>query len=72
MNKYSWTSGIINLGKEEGVWHIDLKNGAGACGQGEPSNPPDATLTMDAQNFADMFAGIWHLIFILKLIKFKN
>ncbi|CAB3224422.1 unnamed protein product [Arctia plantaginis] len=44
-------------GKEEGVWHIDLKNGAGACGQGEPSNAPDATLTMDTQNFADMFTG---------------
>ncbi|XP_013143732.1 PREDICTED: hydroxysteroid dehydrogenase-like protein 2 isoform X1 [Papilio polytes] len=44
-------------GKEEGVWHIDLKNGEGACGQGEPKNPPDATLTMDSTNFAEMFAG---------------
>lgn len=44
-------------GKEEGVWHIDLKNGEGACGQGEPKNPPDATLTMDGKNFTDMFAG---------------
>ncbi|XP_075973837.1 hydroxysteroid dehydrogenase like 2 isoform X1 [Anticarsia gemmatalis] len=44
-------------GKEEGVWHIDLKNGDGACGQGEPKNAPDATLTMDTQHFADMFAG---------------
>ncbi|XP_030023793.1 hydroxysteroid dehydrogenase-like protein 2 isoform X2 [Manduca sexta] len=44
-------------GKEEGVWHIDLKNGDGACGQGEPKNPPDATLTMDGTNFAEMFAG---------------
>ncbi|XP_063534277.1 hydroxysteroid dehydrogenase-like protein 2 isoform X2 [Cydia strobilella] len=44
-------------GKEEGVWHIDLKNGDGACGQGEPKNPPDATLTMDSGNFSDMFAG---------------
>lgn len=44
-------------GKEEGVWHIDLKNGDGQCGQGEPKNPPDATLTMDGQHFADMFAG---------------
>ncbi|XP_014361630.2 hydroxysteroid dehydrogenase-like protein 2 isoform X2 [Papilio machaon] len=44
-------------GKEEGVWHIDLKNGDGACGQGEPRNPPDATLTMDSTNFAEMFAG---------------
>ncbi|NP_001040436.1 hydroxysteroid dehydrogenase [Bombyx mori] len=44
-------------GKEEGVWHIDLKNGEGACGQGEPKNPPDATLTMDGKNFTDMYAG---------------
>lgn len=44
-------------GKEEGVWHIDLKNGDGSCGQGEPKNAPDATLTMDSNNFADMFAG---------------
>ncbi|XP_047024320.1 hydroxysteroid dehydrogenase-like protein 2 isoform X1 [Helicoverpa zea] len=44
-------------GKEEGVWHIDLKNGDGVCGQGEPKNPPDATLTMDGQHFAEMFAG---------------
>ncbi|XP_049869540.1 hydroxysteroid dehydrogenase-like protein 2 isoform X2 [Pectinophora gossypiella] len=44
-------------GKEEGVWHLDLKNGEGSCGQGEPKNPPDATLTMDSKNFADMFAG---------------
>ncbi|CAH0723193.1 unnamed protein product, partial [Brenthis ino] len=44
-------------GKEEGVWHLDLKNGDGTCGQGEPKHPPDATLTMDSNNFADMFAG---------------
>ncbi|CAG9584861.1 unnamed protein product [Danaus chrysippus] len=44
-------------GKEEGIWHLDLKNGDGACGQGEPKHAPDATLTMDSSNFADMFAG---------------
>ncbi|KAJ2937906.1 hypothetical protein O0L34_g18730 [Tuta absoluta] len=44
-------------GKEEGVWHLDLKTGDGSCGQGEPKNPPDATLTMDSKNFTDMFAG---------------
>ncbi|XP_026324742.1 hydroxysteroid dehydrogenase-like protein 2 isoform X2 [Hyposmocoma kahamanoa] len=44
-------------GKEEGVWHLDLKNGDGACGKGEPKAAPDATLTMDSGNFADMFAG---------------
>ncbi|XP_045448462.1 hydroxysteroid dehydrogenase-like protein 2 isoform X2 [Melitaea cinxia] len=44
-------------GKEEGIWHIDLKNGEGSCGQGEPKHPADATLTMDSTNFADMFSG---------------
>ncbi|XP_041977988.1 hydroxysteroid dehydrogenase-like protein 2 isoform X1 [Aricia agestis] len=44
-------------GKEEGVWHLDLKNGDGMCGQGEPKHPADAILTMDSNNFADMFAG---------------
>ncbi|XP_026728961.1 hydroxysteroid dehydrogenase-like protein 2 isoform X2 [Trichoplusia ni] len=44
-------------GKEEGIWHIDLKNGDGACGQGEPKNKPDATLTMDGKHFSEMFAG---------------
>ncbi|VVD03775.1 hydroxysteroid dehydrogenase-like protein 2 isoform X2 [Leptidea sinapis] len=44
-------------GKEEGVWHLDLKHGAGACGAGQPPRPADATLTMDGAHFADMFAG---------------
>lgn len=44
-------------GKEEGIWHIDLKNGEGSCGQGEPKHTADATLTMDSTNFADMFSG---------------
>ncbi|XP_047506924.1 hydroxysteroid dehydrogenase-like protein 2 isoform X1 [Pieris napi] len=44
-------------GKEEGVWHIDLKNEPGACGSGEPSSGADATLTMDGKHFAEMFAG---------------
>ncbi|XP_045497469.1 hydroxysteroid dehydrogenase-like protein 2 isoform X2 [Colias croceus] len=44
-------------GKEEGIWHLDLKNGDGACGAGEPKAAPDATLTMDGNHFAEMFAG---------------
>ncbi|KAH9640682.1 hypothetical protein HF086_007253 [Spodoptera exigua] len=54
-------------GKEEGVWHIDLKNGDGQCGQGEPKNPPDATLTMDGQHFAEMFAA-----FMMGKLKIKG
>ena len=61
---------IYDTGKEEGIWHLDLKNGDGSCGQGEPKNPPDATLTMDSNNFADMFAGnikIFYLYCIFKI-----
>lgn len=44
-------------GEEKGTWHLDLKNGAGSCGSGEPKVSPDATLTMKANNFHDMFSG---------------
>ncbi|XP_032671768.1 hydroxysteroid dehydrogenase-like protein 2 isoform X2 [Odontomachus brunneus] len=44
-------------GDEAGVWFIDLKNGQGATGKGEPSQPADATLTMDSQSFFAMFTG---------------
>lgn len=48
---------ILFLGNEEGVWFLDLKNGDGSCGKGEPQVPADATLTMDSKNFHDMFSG---------------
>ncbi len=44
-------------GDEAGTWFLDLKNAPGKCGQGEPENPPDATLTMDSKNFLLMFSG---------------
>ncbi|CAL7938953.1 unnamed protein product [Xylocopa violacea] len=44
-------------GDEAGTWFLDLKNGEGAAGKGKPSQPPDATLTMDSQNFFAMFSG---------------
>nr|XP_012217178.1 PREDICTED: hydroxysteroid dehydrogenase-like protein 2 [Linepithema humile] len=44
-------------GKESGTWFLDLKNGNGAIGKGEPSQPADATLTMDSDNFFAMFSG---------------
>ncbi|XP_070157637.1 hydroxysteroid dehydrogenase-like protein 2 [Polyergus mexicanus] len=44
-------------GKEAGVWFLDLKHGKGATGKGEPSQPADATLTMDSENFFAMFSG---------------
>lgn len=48
----------INItGNEAGTWYLDLKTGNGSTGKGEPSQPPDATLIMDSQNFFAMFAG---------------
>ena len=43
---------------ENGIWHLDLKNGSGAAGQGEPaSGASDVTFVMTSDMFVDMFAG---------------
>lgn len=44
-------------GDEPGTWFIDLKSGTGRCGKGDGGVTADATLTMDAKNFFDMFSG---------------
>lgn len=44
-------------GDEAGTWFLDLKSGSGRCGKGDGGVRPDATLTMEAKNFFDMFAG---------------
>ncbi|XP_076761855.1 hydroxysteroid dehydrogenase like 2 isoform X2 [Xylocopa sonorina] len=44
-------------GDEPGTWFLDLKNGKGEVGRGEPKQPPDATLTMDSQNLFALFSG---------------
>ncbi|XP_034255256.1 hydroxysteroid dehydrogenase-like protein 2 [Thrips palmi] len=44
-------------GAEEGLWHLDLKNGNGSTGKGKPEATPDCTLSMDSKNFFDMFSG---------------
>lgn len=49
---------VFNVkGDPDTVWHIDLKTGAGQCGKGPGSAPADATLTMKAADFGDLFAG---------------
>ncbi|CAH0564147.1 unnamed protein product [Brassicogethes aeneus] len=48
---------FVVTGDEAGKWYVDLKNGKGSCGQGEPKSAPDATLTMDSKNFFNMFSG---------------
>lgn len=44
-------------GDEAGIWFLDLKNGAGKCGKGDPPSQPDSTLSMDSKNFFEMFTG---------------
>ncbi|XP_052858537.1 hydroxysteroid dehydrogenase-like protein 2 [Drosophila gunungcola] len=44
-------------GAEQGTWFLDLKNGSGSCGSGTPPAAPDATLSMNSNNFFDMFSG---------------
>ncbi|KAH8332887.1 hypothetical protein KR074_002340 [Drosophila pseudoananassae] len=44
-------------GSEQGTWFLDLKNGTGSCGTGTPPSAPDATLSMNSNNFFDMFSG---------------
>lgn len=48
---------MLYLGAEEGVWFIDLKNGSGSIGQGEPSAEAGCTMIMDSSDFCKMFAG---------------
>lgn len=47
----------IYKGAQAGTWYIDLKSGKGSAGRGEPPSPPDATLTMEAKDFFDLFSG---------------
>ncbi|XP_076440093.1 hydroxysteroid dehydrogenase-like protein 2 [Babylonia areolata] len=44
-------------GADEGTWYLDLKNGTGDVGNGEPADRADCTMTMDSALFTDMFAG---------------
>ena len=56
------------LGDEAGTWFVDLKNGNGLTGKGEPTHPADATLTMDSANFFAMFSG---KVFIMTNYRFS-
>ncbi|XP_008546412.1 hydroxysteroid dehydrogenase-like protein 2 [Microplitis demolitor] len=44
-------------GDNPATWFLDLKTGNGALEKGKPSHPADAVLTMEANNFFDMFSG---------------
>lgn len=44
-------------GDEAGIWYLNLKDGSGSCGKGDGGVTPEATLTMEANHFFDMFSG---------------
>ena len=45
-------------GSESGSWYIDLKNGSGSVGSGEPTQgKADVTFTLADNHFHEMFAG---------------
>lgn len=44
-------------GDQAETWFLDLKNAPGKAGQGKPDFVPDATLTMNSENFFKMFSG---------------
>ena len=49
---------IISLtGEESGKYFLDLKNGSGSCGSGDPKSDPDVTFTLNDKDFQDMFKG---------------
>lgn len=54
------------------MWFLDLKNGKGATGKGEPNQPADATLTMDSENFFAMFSGTCECNFFVCVYVYIN
>ena len=38
-------------------WYIDLKNGAGSYGKGQPASAADVTFTLKSADFGKMFSG---------------
>ena len=41
--------------EEEGKWHLDLKNGEGSIGSGEPTTKPDVTIILKKETFLKIF-----------------
>ncbi|XP_076875217.1 hydroxysteroid dehydrogenase-like protein 2 isoform X1 [Brachyhypopomus gauderio] len=54
------TQGVYKFelsGADAGVWYIDLKNGGGSMGSGEPPATADVVMSMDGDAFVQMFTG---------------
>jgi NAD(P)-dependent dehydrogenase (short-subunit alcohol dehydrogenase family)/putative sterol carrier protein len=47
----------FSIPDDKSEWYMDLKNGAGSCGQGAPASPADVTFTLKTADFGKMFAG---------------
>lgn len=45
------------LGKDEGIWYMDLKNDKGSIGEGPAPGGAECTMTMDSEDFIKMFTG---------------
>ena len=41
--------------ENEGTWHVDLRNGSGSVGQGEPTCKADVTVTLSKEILLKMF-----------------
>ena len=39
----------------ESKWHLDLKNGEGSIGEGDPSTKPDVTIILKKETFLKIF-----------------
>ncbi|KAF5893727.1 hydroxysteroid dehydrogenase-like protein 2, partial [Clarias magur] len=53
------TQGVYRFelsGEHPGVWYIDMKNGAGGVGSGEPPVKADVEMSLDSDDFIKMFA----------------
>ena len=47
----------FDITDEDSSWYVDLKNGSGSCGEGDPPSPPDATFKLNSETFVKMFQG---------------
>lgn len=54
---------IYYAGEEASTWYLDLRNGNGSTGKGEPKDPADATLTMNSEQFFAMFSGTKNVLY---------
>ncbi|KFM78513.1 Hydroxysteroid dehydrogenase-like protein 2, partial [Stegodyphus mimosarum] len=58
VNKTSGVYAFYITGPAEEVWFVDMKNGSGSIGKGDPpSGKADVTFTLDMESFIDMFNG---------------